>query len=108
MKQAALVLIAMVLGGASALAATHPVLHLVGRVPLEVRGDGFRPGKRLSLTFRGRRISVYATQGGRFSVRFPSGDRCSSGRVVATGPREYAVLYIPPMMCPVARGAQPG
>jgi hypothetical protein len=102
-KRSLLALIVLLAAAAPAAAASRPALHLVSRVPVVVRGAGFRHHERVTVTYAGRRVRVSTTSTGRFTARFPLGDRCSSGRVIAVGHAgERAILYIPPALCPPA------
>jgi hypothetical protein len=92
-----------------AFGATHPTLRLLARSPVKVHGTGFGRDERVTVTYGTWRLRVRTTRFGAFVAQFPFADRCSSGRVVATGgPGQRAMLYIPPTLCPVAQSQRPG
>ncbi len=81
----------------------HPMLRLITRAPLTVRGSGFRPRSRITVIDGVQRVRIHSSAQGRFTATFSASDRCSAIRVVATGPNgEHAVLRLPPPMCPPA------
>jgi hypothetical protein len=104
MKRGLLALIALAALAAPALSAARPALRLIRRAPLEVRGTGFRPHERVTVSSGSYRVRVRTSSSGQFAAQFPFADRCSGGRVIATARGQRAVLYVPPVLCPVAGG----
>lgn len=104
MKRLLLALVILAGLAAPAFSATRTALHLVSRAPLEVRGAGFRPHERVIVRAATFQVRVRSSSLGRFTAKFPFGDRCSGGRVVAAGRHgQSAVLYVPPVLCPVTQ-----
>src|SRR4051794_6452032 len=83
---------------ATAPAATPP-LALVHREPLVVRGTHFKAHERVAVRVNAVRVVVRTSALGRFFTTLGV-DRCTGGRVVATGAAgEHAVLRLPPVEC---------
>jgi hypothetical protein len=101
-----MVVAAVVAGALVAAVATgvrRPELTLVSRMPLEVRGTGFRPREGVTVTAGGSRVRLRSSSIGGFEARFGAGDRCSVGRVVAVGSSgDRVTLRLPPALCPPA------
>src|SRR3954468_1648625 len=84
---------------ATAPAAT-PTLALVHRQPLVVRGTHFKAHERVAVRVNAVRVVVRTSALGRFLITLGVVDRCTGGRVVATGAAgEHAVLRLPPAEC---------
>jgi hypothetical protein len=91
---------ARMLGILAAALTAHPALVLTARAPLTVHGTGFVAHERVALVGGGVRTAVRSSALGGFTVRLGTVDRCSGGRVVATGARgDRAVLRLPPLLC---------
>lgn len=101
MARTLLVLAAALVTAVPAGATTHASLSLVRAQPLTVRGNGFVSGERVVLRIVRARVAVRATRSGRFVATFTTVDRCTAGRIVATGTAgDYAILRLPPIECP--------
>ena len=101
----AVAVVELALGGACAAGDSHPSLKIVQRSPLVVSGAGFRRSELVSVQVPGTSVRVRASHTGSFRVTFSSGDRCTGGRVVATGKfGDHAVLRLPPTLCAPAGG----
>jgi hypothetical protein len=84
--------------------AVQPMLQLVTRSPLVVRGEDFKPGTRVrvvELAPTRRAVIVRVGSSGGFLVKLLAGDRCTRAVVVArpsTG--GLVTLKTPPPLCP--------
>ena len=91
------------MAGSLAVAARHPELWLVRRVPLEVRGTGFGAHEMVRVSSGPALVRVRSSARGAFVASLPLSVRCSGRRVLAVGSGgQRALLRIPPMLCPPA------
>jgi hypothetical protein len=98
---AAFVALAVTAVAASSAGAAQPTLRLVDRQPLVVRGEGFRPGERITLvaaTGLGPRMIRTTSRNGTFRATFRLADQpCAAAFAVrARGDRgSVAILRMP-------------
>jgi hypothetical protein len=78
----------------------QPALTIVHRTPLTIGGTGFRPVEWVTIRTSKASVRVRASRLGRFQAEL-SGDRCTSGMIVAVGARgSRAQLRLPLTLCP--------
>jgi hypothetical protein len=98
---AAVLVLVVAAAAASAAGAGQPTLRLVDRQPLVVRGEGFRPGERITLvavTGLGPRIIRTTARNGSFRATFRLADQpCAAAFAVrARGDRgSFAIMRMP-------------
>lgn len=93
---AAVVLLALSAGAASATVHRHALLRAVSLTPPAFRGSGFRPHESIDVTMRGAAVpSVHAMTNarGRFRVRLAAVPSCRAWTVRALGARGGIAVY---------------
>ena len=110
----ALFVTVVLVAAADVTAATRPTLRPVASAPLTIRGRGFVPGERVTLTVSAgsrRTLKVVAGSAGGFRAVFSfTRPRCTAWLVSAIGSKGSRAAYRPPPAAcdpPVAAGTSP-